>query len=182
MKVLKRRALTAVAVASGFAGLGGWVAWLRLEPGQPSLDASDLLYALNLPDHLGKGFALDRLRGKVVVLNFWASWCPPCIEEMPELAELHREIAPRNGTVIGIGIDSPSNIRQFAENRPVPYPLLVAGLGGTELAKRFGNQAGALPFTAVLDPQGRITLRKLGRIRLAELRSEVNALIRNRSS
>ncbi len=181
MMMPKRRMLIASSVAAGFAALGAWVAWHRLEPGPTSPDASSLLYALNLPDHVGEEFALAQLRGKTVVLNFWATWCPPCIQEMPELAELHHEILPRDGTVIGIGIDTPSNIRQFAENKPMPYPLLVAGMGGSELSKRFGNEVGALPFTTVIDQQGRIAHRKLGRIRLSELRSQVDALINNRS-
>ena len=108
-----------------------------------------------------------------MVLNFWATWCPPCIEEMPELAELHREIAPRNGTVIGIGIDSPSNIREFAEKHRFPYPLLVAGMAGTELSKRFGNSSAALPFTVVIDRNGQISHRTLGRIKLPRLREAV---------
>jgi peroxiredoxin len=178
----KRRMLIATSVAAGFAALGGWVAWRRLEPGPSSPDASGLLYALNLPDHAGREFALDQLRGKTVVLNFWATWCPPCVQEMPELAELHHEISPHHGTVIGIGIDTPSNIGQFAEKMPMPYPLLVAGMGGSELTKRFGNEVGALPFTAVIDRHGKIAHRKLGRIRLPELRSQVSALIDSKSA
>lgn len=167
-----RRAAIA-GVAAAFAALGGWVAWQRYGPDPASDDAVGILYGQTLPDHRGDDFALAQLRGRTVVLNFWATWCPPCIDEMPELAELHLEIAPRKATVVGIGIDSPSNIRQFAEKHGFPYPLLVAGLGGTELSRQFGNKAGALPFTVVIDARGRIVERKLGRIRLATLRETV---------
>jgi len=171
-----RRAAIA-GVAAAFAVLGGWVAWQRYGPEPASDDAVALLYRQTLPDHRGTEFALAALRGQTVVLNFWATWCPPCIDEMPELAELHREIAPRNATVVGIGIDSPSNIREFADKHGFPYPLLVAGLGGTELSRQFGNKAGALPFTVVIDSGGRVVERKLGRIRLAALRETVLSTI-----
>jgi peroxiredoxin len=169
----RRRWLTA-GLAAGFATLGGWVAWRRFTPSQGTDDAVALLYAQTLPDHAGQAYDLGQLRGKVVVLNFWATWCPPCIEEMPELAELHREIEARNGTVIGIGIDSAANVREFAEKHRFPYPLVVAGIGGTELARQFGNSIGALPFTAVFDSGGRIVERKLGRIRIDSLRAVVH--------
>ncbi len=169
----RRRWLTA-GLSAGFAALGGWVAWQRFAPSKASDAAVTLLYAQTLPDHAGQPYDLGQLRGRTVVLNFWATWCPPCIEEMPELAELHREIAPRNATVIGIGVDSAANVREFAEKHRFPYPLVVAGIRGTELAREFGNIIGALPFTAVIDARGRIVERKLGRIRLEPLRAVVH--------
>jgi peroxiredoxin len=172
----RRRWLTA-GIAAGFAALGGWFAWQRLTPSPADEDAVALLHALNLPDPAGAPYDLGQLRGKTVVLNFWATWCPPCIDEMPELAELHREIISRNGTVIGIGVDSAANIREFAEKHRFPYPLVVAGVGGAELARRFGNQSGALPFTVVIDAKGRIVERKLGRIQLPRLRATVQDLL-----
>ncbi len=178
MNRTSRRAAIA-GVAAAFAALGGWFVWQRYGPASVGgNDAVALLYRQTLPDHRAEEFALTRLRGKTVVLNFWATWCPPCIDEMPELAELHREIADRNATVLGIGIDSASNIREFADKHGFPYPLLVAGLGGTELARQFGNKAGALPFTVVIDSDGRIVERRLGRIRLAALRETVLSTIR----
>jgi peroxiredoxin len=92
---------------------------------------------------------------------------------MPDLARLHLEIVPRGATVIGIGVDSAVNIREFAEKHRFPYPLLVAGFGGTELARHLGNRIGALPFTVVIDARGRIVDRTMGRIRLARLRDTV---------
>ena len=168
-----RRLALFAGVAAGFAALGGWFAWQRYAPAPAGDDAVSLLYSQTLPDHAGQAFALAGLRGRVVVLNFWATWCPPCIDEMPELAQLHREIAPRAATVIGIGVDSAANIREFAEKHRFPYPLLVAGFGGTELARQLGNRIGALPFTVVINAQGRIVDRTMGRIRLDTLRGTV---------
>jgi len=172
-----RRTAVFAGVAAGCAALGGWLAWLYYTPKPFTEEAVSLLQAQTLPDHAGRPFALAALRDKVVVLNFWATWCPPCVDEMPELAELHREIAPRGGTVVGIGIDSAANIRQFAEKNRFPYPLLVAGFGGLELARQFGNHSGSLPFTAVIDARGRVVELTLGRVRIARLRDTVLPLL-----
>lgn len=176
----ERRALLVAGVAAAAAAAGGWFAWMRFAPAAADAAAVDLLYMRTLPDDQGRAYALDQLRGRTVVLNFWATWCPPCIDEMPELATLHREIAHRNATVIGIGIDSPSNIREFASKHQFPYPLLVAGLEGTELSRQLGNKAGALPFTVVIDAEGQLINRKLGRIRLEDLRGVVLAALERR--
>jgi peroxiredoxin len=172
-----RRAILMGGFGAAFAAIGGWVAWRRYAPAPAGDDAVDLLYGQTLPDAAGQPFALASLRGRTVVLNFWATWCPPCVDEMPELSQLHAEIAARQGTVIGIGIDSASNVREFAEKHRFAYPLLIAGLAGTELARKFGNTAGALPFTVLIDARGRIADRTLGRIKLPVLRERVLSIL-----
>ena len=176
-----RRRLAYGAIAAGFAALGGWAAWRRLEPVDTGAAAVDLVYAQTLTSASGEAVDLGALRGQTVVLNFWATWCPPCVDEMPELAELHREISTRKATVIGIGIDSPSKIREFAEKHQFPYPLLIGGMNGSELAKQLGNASGALPFTVVIDAKGRVIDRKLGRIKLTALRSKVLSVLDGRT-
>lgn len=166
-------ALTALACA----GAGGWLAWRKLALAPAADGASLLLRSLTLPDAQGTPYALSATAGKTVVLNFWATWCPPCVEEMPELATLHQEIATRNGMVVGIGIDSASNIAEFASRQRFPYPLLVGGAGATELARQMGNASGALPFTVIIGPQGSIAHRHLGRIKLPQIRSNVLPLL-----
>jgi len=173
----RRAALAAVALICG--GAGAWYGWQKLTVSPEDAQAGALLRGLSLPDAKGDAYSMASLAGKTVVLNFWATWCPPCVDEMPELATLHQEIAPRNGTVIGIGIDSAANIRQFASSNRFPYPLLVGGMGGTELSRRFGNQSGALPFTVVIRPDGQIAHRTLGRIKLPKLRDIVLAQLKN---
>ena len=165
-------------VALAALAAGGGVALYRLRPGPADADAVTLLQQLSLPDANGQAYALAATAGRTLVLNFWATWCPPCIEEMPDLAQLHREIADRNGGVIGIGIDSPDNIREFASKHRFPYPLLVGGMGGTELSRRFGNSSGALPFTVVIAPDRQIVRRILGRVRLDQLRQILEPLLR----
>ena len=172
----RRWLLGGVAIAALAVGAGVALHRFRTAPATP--DAVELLQQLSLPDAEGQPYALAATAGRTVVLNFWATWCPPCIEEMPELGQLHQEIAGRNGIVIGIGIDSPGNIREFASKHRFPYPLLVGGMGGTELSRRFGNTSGALPFTVVIAPDRQVVKRILGRVRLDQLRQIVEPLLR----
>ena len=168
-----RTRLAVAAVALAFAALGAWVGWSRIAPDEGTAAAVDLLFAQTLQDPSGAPVDLAGFKGRTVVLNFWATWCTPCVEEMPELQALHGEISGRNATVIGIGIDSPSKIRDFVEKNRFTYPLFVGGVNGTELARQLGNPSGALPYTVVIDANGRVIERKLGRIRLDDLRRKV---------
>lgn len=125
----------------------------------------------------GKSVNTDDWRGKVLVVNFWASWCPPCVEEMPTLDKLQQEFSSKNVLFVGIGIDSPSNIRQFLENTPVSYPIVIGGLEGSTLSKQMGNSQGALPYTIVIDARGKATSSKLGKISEEELRKAIKSAL-----
>jgi len=172
-----RRRLLGVAVGAGAAALGAGLAWWRLRPTAPTDQAVSLLFAQSLPDAEGSPLALSGFAGKPLVLNFWATWCPPCVEEMPELSELHRELSARGLQTLGIAIDSAAKVAEFALKRPVSYPLAVAGMGGTELVRQFGNPTGALPFTILIDRQGRIAHRILGRFDIVKLRGMAEQLV-----
>jgi peroxiredoxin len=111
------------------------------------------------------------------VLNFWATWCPPCIEEMPELSDLHADLSRRGLQTLGIAIDNATKVADFAAKRPVSYPLAVAGMSGTELVRQFGNPTGALPFTVLIDRDGRIVHRILGRFDIVKLRGIAEQLL-----
>jgi thiol-disulfide isomerase/thioredoxin len=125
----------------------------------------------------GKSINTDEWRGKVLVVNFWASWCPPCVEEMPTLDQLQAEFLSKNVLFVGIGIDSPSNIRQFLEMTPVSYPIVIGGLEGSALSKQMGNSQGALPYTIIIDAKGIATSSKLGKISEEELRKAINSAL-----
>lgn len=134
------------------------------------------LYAQSMNDAAGKAQPLARWKGKAVVLNFWAPWCGPCVQEMPELVELSKELAPKNVTVLGIGIDSPANIAEFAAKYQISYPVYVAGMSGTDLSRQFGNTNGGLPFTVLIGADGSVRKTYLGRLKFAELRADLAAL------
>jgi thiol-disulfide isomerase/thioredoxin len=121
------------------------------------------------------GSAIDTSHwvGKTVVLNFWGSWCPPCVEEMPMLARVSDELKSQNVIFVGIGIDSPSNIREFLKKMPIPYTIAIGGLDGSNWAKRLGNEAGGLPFTVIIGPNGLSKMTKLGKISEEEIKSSI---------
>ncbi len=125
----------------------------------------------------GKSVDTNEWRGKVLVVNFWASWCPPCVEEMPALDKLQREFSSQNVLFVGIGIDSPSNIREFLAKTPVSYPIVIGGLEGSNLSKQLGNAQGALPYTIIINAQGKATSSKLGKISEEELRSAIKSVL-----
>lgn len=159
----------AVAVVAGAAGaLAGHFVF---SPKPTSDQAVETFFQTRLPDAAGADLDLGKLRGKTVVINFWAPWCGPCVEEMPELTALHEEYKSRQVEFVGIGIDSAANIQQFTTKVPVAYPLAVAGFAGTELSRNFGNSAGGLPYTVVINPDGSVKYRKMGRVTAEELRA-----------
>jgi thiol-disulfide isomerase/thioredoxin len=147
-------------------------AW-KLQPQEPKDEAVRTLFKQSFPVAAGPKrlladapFALNSLSGKTIMLNFWATWCPPCIEEMPELSKLAeiwlRDFGAKVST-IGIGIDSIANIQKFYQTLPVSYDLLAANAQGLELIRLLGNPTGGLPFSLIISSQGAITERILGR-------------------
>lgn len=143
--------------------------------GRPHTPVS-ALFAEAMNDHKGARQSLSQWQGKALVVNFWAPWCAPCVEEMPELAQLAQDNAARNINVIGIGIDSPSNIALFAEKFKISYPLYVAGMSGTELARQFGNAGGGLPYTVLIGADGQVKKTYLGRLKFDELKADLAKL------
>ncbi len=125
----------------------------------------------------GKSANSENWRQKVLIVNFWASWCPPCVEEMPTLDKIAQEYDPKNVLIVGIGIDSPSNIREFLLKTPVSYPIVIGGLEGSNLAKQMGNAQGALPYTVIINSRGKAIFTKLGKISEEELRKAINSAL-----
>lgn len=118
---------------------------------------------------VGPALALSSLQGRPLLINFWATWCPPCVKEMPELDRFHREFSGQGWHVLGLAIDSPTPVKGFLAKKPVAFPIGLAGLGGTELAQALGNSAGGLPFSVMIDAQGGIRQRKMGPTSFEEL-------------
>ncbi len=127
------------------------------------------LFAMTLPDENGQQQAISQWKGKVIVLNFWATWCPPCREEMPELSALNTEWQDKNIIVLGIALDEISLIKEFDEENNISYPLLAAEEEGANLAFNLGNNKSALPFTVIIKPDGTIANTYFGRISKALL-------------
>jgi thiol-disulfide isomerase/thioredoxin len=132
--------------------------------------------ATSLPDAQGQTQTMAQWKGKILLINFWATWCPPCVAEMPELVELQADMKDKNLQIVGIGIDSPSNIKEFLSTYKISYPVLIAGMSGTELSRLLGNQAGGLPFTVLIGADGQIKKTYLGRLDMKKVRTDLLSL------
>jgi thiol-disulfide isomerase/thioredoxin len=161
-----------VGAAAMLAGVG-WAVWHgRREPDGSLADAvidDQALWAARFPQPAGGELSMASLRGRPLVLNFWATWCAPCVKEMPELDRFQRAHAPRGWQVVGVAIDQAEPVREFLQRVPVGFPIAIAGLAGMELLRKLGNASGALPFTVVYGADGRARQRKLGETSAKEL-------------
>ncbi len=151
--------------------LGSGFRWLYLNRHQflasdaaalPDKAAVSVLWNTTLSDHTGKVYPLAQFKGKPLILNFWATWCEPCRDEMPEISELASEHAEIN--VVGIAVDEAAAVHEFIESTPVTYPLLIAEDEGMPLAETLGNNKGVLPYTVIISAQGEITRIFFGRV------------------
>ncbi len=110
----------------------------------------------------GRDQPLAQWRGKHVVLNFWATWCPPCLKEIPAFIELQQSLAARGLTFVGVALDEVEPVRTFVAEHGVNYPVLVGDQDVARLMSALGNEIGGLPYTVVLDPTGQVLLRHQG--------------------
>jgi thiol-disulfide isomerase/thioredoxin len=160
----QRRALitTGVAAAAAVTGIGGYLLRRRFAAADAADAQSEELWSLDFetpgPDRL----AMASLRGKPLVLNFWATWCPPCVREMPALDRFYREHSAKGWQVLGLAADSVEAVRKFLAVTPVAFPIGLTGFAGIELSQRLGNGSGGLPFTVVFGRDGRVLHRHTG--------------------
>lgn len=168
-------------VAISFVLGGAYVGYKHhtaLPPAEPvaAKPAPSPLFEQLLPDASGIPHKLSQWQGKPLVVNFWATWCAPCVEEMPELSALQTALRTQGIHIIGISVDSPENIQKFAAKYHISYPLYVAGTNGVELSRQLGNTNGGLPFTVLFDKNGVAVKTYLGRLQMTQLRSDLAAL------
>jgi thiol-disulfide isomerase/thioredoxin len=138
--------------------------------------AGPMLYAQSLNDLDGKPQALAKWKGKPLLVNFWASWCAPCVSEMPELSAMAAKDGGKHFNVIGIGIDSPTNLAAFTQKIKVAYPVYVGGMGGTDLARALGSASGGLPFTVLIGADGQVRKTYTGRLKFDQVRADLARL------
>jgi len=165
-----RVAIGAAALLALGAGIG-----LALFDRAPA-DASALL-ALTLPDPSGRPQPLSQWQGKVLVVNFWATWCGPCREEMPDLVRAQKEYGAKGLQIVGIAADDADKVQQFAKEIELNYPALIGGYAAIDLSKDLGNSLVALPFTLVVDRHGRVAYTHLGPVKPDKLRDVITKLL-----
>lgn len=140
-------------------------------------EAGAPILALTLPDASGQRQSLAQWKGRIIVANFWATWCPPCLKEIPDFAEVSRQFENAPVQFVGISIDRPDSVAAFAREKQVPYPLLIATPQHLSLTAPLGNTAQALPLTAIFAPDGSLHSVRLGTLNRDELEGKIRALL-----
>ena len=170
----------AVAASAGI-GLSWWrsssqpgitVAAAPMAPPAAPID----LWAQRFERPAGGELVMADLRGKPLLLNFWATWCAPCVAEMPMLDTFQREHADSGWRVVGLAVDNPDPVREFVVRRKVSFAIGLVGFAGADLARDLGNTSGALPFSVVFNREGKVQHRKLGALKAEDLAQWAKAL------
>jgi len=170
----RRITIVAVAIAAAVALAAG----IYFGAGRHAGNASAAtLMALTLPDVAGTQTPLAQWKGKLLVVNFWATWCVPCREEMPEFVRAQEEFGDKGLQFVGIAVDESAKIRQFADSIGLNYPALIGGYGAMELSRTLGNQLMALPFTVIVGRDGTIVHTQLGPLKPDQLRRIISKFI-----
>ena len=133
--------------------------------------------AFALKDLEGNVRNIDEWNGKVVLVNFWATWCPPCKKEMPAFIELHEQYASQGFDVIGIALDDEESVQDFVDTLGVTYPVMAAEYDGIELSRQYGNHIGALPFSVFVGRDGKIISTHVGELSKQQVEDIIKPLL-----
>jgi thiol-disulfide isomerase/thioredoxin len=171
--------IAAVAALSAAAGAAYqlWSGGAEAQREAASRAVADRVFAAPLINPQGGAPNLEQWRGRVLVVNFWATWCAPCREEIPGFVRLQERYGSRGLQFVGIAFDQPDKVAEFGRELRVNYPLLLGGLDTMELLREAGNRAGVLPFTLVIDRDGKVVRREPGGLKEAKLEGLVQPLL-----
>jgi thiol-disulfide isomerase/thioredoxin len=161
-----------MALAGGVALLAaGTAGAMRREHGstQPLTPVEAAFWQQKFSQIDGQMLSMAHFRGKPLVVNFWATWCPPCLDELPLLNAFYAENASKSWQVLGLAVDQLAPVKRFLMRSPLSFPVAMAGIDGTDLSRSLGNLSGGLPFTVVFGPTGDVRHRKIGRLSPSDL-------------
>ena len=178
----QRRHLLTVgaAVAAAMAGAGAAYWQSKQEQAEtPSMpitgDLGDL-WQMQFYKPDGGKLAMQSLKGKPLLINFWATWCPPCVEELPLLERFYNQNKAKSMQIVGLAADKPDAVRTFLKKLPLTFPIAITDLSGIALSKSWGNLAGGLPFSVMLAADGHVMQRKMGKLSEDDLNIWLNAV------
>lgn len=177
MKRARAIALSAAVAITAAAGGAAYHMWLAGGDSGGASAAVERLYSTRLPDMKGHQQPLEQWRGRVLVVNFWATWCAPCREEIPGFVRLQERHGARGLQFVGIAIDQPGKVVDFAREFGINYPVLIGGPESLDLLREAGNRQGVLPYTVVIDRQGKVASRQPGGLKEHRLEELVKPLL-----
>lgn len=166
--MMTRASWLILALAVLAAAAGGWLQHAARERRRPDLVGRPAP-AITLPDLDGRSHALSEYAGRRVLVNFWASWCGPCLKEMPALAQAQHRFGAGHPVVVGIAMDTPGNVRAYLQAHPVNYPVLLGRLEDPDSARQLGDTASVLPYSVLLDADGKVLATHAGVLEAATL-------------
>jgi peroxiredoxin len=175
--IKSKRQLILAIIASGI-GLAGGAAWrvysqtshsTSVNPSHPAFSDPAWQQLISTPDQ--KTIQLKDFAGQKLVINFWATWCPPCIEELPLLEKFYQEQKQNNWMVVGLAIDKLASVQQFLKQNSLSFPIGVGNFELMTISKNWGNLSGSLPFTMVIDSNGVVVQRRIGTVKESDLQA-----------
>lgn len=153
-------------VALAASGTGAWMGWEKTRQAQGNTEAVEAFWQLQLTQPDGSPLVLSSLRGKSLLVNFWATWCPPCVRELPMINRFAQAQVSKSAPmqVLGIAVDQATAVNKWLMRQPLDFPVALAGAGGVSLTRSLGNINGGLPFTILFDAKGKPLERKIGEL------------------
>ncbi len=167
-----------VLILAGLLLLTGWLLLaLSGKLSNSTGNSTESLYASSFVDKMGTPQPISQWRGKILVVNFWASWCPPCLEEMPSLNQFHQQYQAKGVQVVGISTEDINALKKFEQQLKLDYPILAGDAEAMSLAQSLGNDRSILPFTVIIDKSGKIAQIVFGKLEKTTLEKVVTPLL-----
>lgn len=172
---MNKKIILIVAAIAFIALAAGLFVRQYLAVAEPSQPAPQLNFSL--PDLADKPQSVTQWQGKILIINFWATWCPPCLKEVPEFIKLQDEYKDKGVQFVGIAIEEKQSVEDYLKRIKINYPVLIGGEGATMLAQQLGNVINTVPFTVIINQQGQIVHHQLGELTREKVLEVIGSLL-----